>query len=474
MLPESVRNVRPEGRQVAGGFFSTIGLRLLCQVLFLPGTEQVPMHLAIITAGGAGMFCGSCMHDNTWARALHQSGIDVSLIPLYTPIRVDEEDQTSSPVFFGGINTYLNDKVSFWHRLPRFLTRWLDSPMLIRLATLRAVSNDAAELGSMTATMLLGEDGPHQQAGKELAEFVAHLNPDQVVFSNSLLSGSLRELKRRYSGPVHCVLQGDDVFLDGLPEPFRSVVMQRLKERAAEFDGFITHSPFYQSYMSNYLELPIDRFAGFPLAIDCSKHDGLPKLKRGDPPTVGYFARVCPEKGLDVLVESVLELRQTIPDIRLRVGGYLGPQNRDYFERVCRLAKPLGDAFEYIGSPATHVEKVEFFKSIDVLSVPARFQEPKGIYVLEAWANGVPVVLPDHAAFPSLIQSTGGGLLSEFGSTASLADRLRQILLDSELRLTLAEAGHQGVREKHDLAALVQATRALFHSRTLEATTESA
>ncbi|MFT5325958.1 MAG: hypothetical protein ACI8P0_003832, partial [Planctomycetaceae bacterium] len=50
------------------------------------------MHVAIITAGGAGMFCGSCMHDNTWARALRDAGHDVILIPTYTPIRVDEED----------------------------------------------------------------------------------------------------------------------------------------------------------------------------------------------------------------------------------------------------------------------------------------------------------------------------------------------------------------------------------------------
>ena len=58
------------------------------------------MHIAIITAGGAGMFCGSCMHDNSWAKGLLAAGVEVSLLPMYTPIRVDEEDQTSTPVFF--------------------------------------------------------------------------------------------------------------------------------------------------------------------------------------------------------------------------------------------------------------------------------------------------------------------------------------------------------------------------------------
>ena len=404
------------------------------------------------------MFCGSCMHDNTWARALHQAGVEVSLIPLYTPIRVDEEDQTSSPIFFGGINVFLSDHFKFWRSLPRFLTRWLDSPTIIRRATNGAVGNDAAELGSMTSSMLLGESGPHRQAGEELAEFVASLNPDVVCFSNSLLSGSLRTLRKKYAGRVFCVLQGDDVFLDGLIEPYRQKVMSTLTVRAAEFDGYIVHSQFYRNYMSQYLNLPREKFIELPLSIDCAKHDGKPKAGLGHPPTVGYFARICPEKGLDALVQSVLKLKQDIPNIQLRAGGYLGSQNQTYFETVRQMAAPLGEAFQYIGSPATHAEKVDFFKSIDVFSVPARFQEPKGLYVLESWANGIPVVLPDHAAFPELIESTGGGLLSENENCESLAELLRQVLQDSTLRKKLAEAGYNGVRQQHDFSRLAEAT----------------
>ena len=422
------------------------------------------MHIAIVTAGGAGMFCGSCMHDNTWARALHDAGIEVSLIPLYTPIRVDEPDLTSSPVFFGGINVYLNDRFPFWKRIPRFMTRWLDAPGVISRATRGAVGNDAAELGRMTRSMLQGEEGPHQQAGEELAEYVGKLNPDLVCFSNSLVSGSLRTLRKHFSGRVFCVLQGDDVFLDGLVEPWRSEVMTLLKERAAEFDGFIVHSRFYLEYMARYLNLPESKFLILPLAIDCSKHDGVPKPELGQPPTVGYFARICPEKGLDCLVESVVQLKRDIPDIRLRAGGYLGPQNATYFENVRRLAEPLGASFEYIGSPNTHEEKVSFFKSIDVFSVPARFQEPKGLYVLEAWANGIPVALPDHAAFPELIESTGGGLLVSPGDSSALADSLRQILTNADTRIRFAEAGHKGVRANHGLQSLAKATRYAFNN----------
>jgi len=422
------------------------------------------MHIAIITAGGAGMFCGSCIHDNTWARALRAAGVEVSLIPLYTPIRVDEEDQTTSPLFFGGINTYLEGRYSWWSRVPRFLTRWLDSPSVIRAATQRAISTNARDLGAMTVSMIEGEQGPHRRAGEELSEYIAHLKPDVVCFSNALLSGTLKALKEAFRGPVHCILQGDDIFLDGLVEPFRSRVLALLAERAAAFDGFITHSGYYRDYMAEYLRLPVDKFRQLPLTIDFAAHDGKPKLGCGRPPTIGYFARVCPEKGIDRLVQAVLLLRQRIPDVRLKVGGYLGGQHRSYFEEVVRSAAPLGDAFEYIGSPPDKREKIEFLKSLDVFSVPTVYREPKGIYALEAWANGIPVVLPAHGAFPELVESTGGGLLFDANSPEQLASTLERVLTDESLRANLAKQGYEGVQRQHDLQHLARSTIELFDS----------
>ena len=82
-----------------------------------------------------------------------------------------------------------------------------------------------------------------RQAGEELADYVARLKPDFVCFSNSLLSGSLPALRQLYSGRVYCVLQGDDVFLDGLIEPYRSEVMKALTKQAAEFDGRSCRQP---------------------------------------------------------------------------------------------------------------------------------------------------------------------------------------------------------------------------------------
>src|SRR5947208_1576009 len=154
------------------------------------------MHLALITAGGAGMFCGSCMHDNTLARALIALGHEVSLIPTYTPIRVDERDVSSRQVFLGGINVYLDAVVPLWRRLPRAAIRWLDSPRVIGLLGRIAISADARNLGRVTVALLEGEQGPESREIGELAGFVgAQLKPDVVCFSNALLAGVLPRLK---------------------------------------------------------------------------------------------------------------------------------------------------------------------------------------------------------------------------------------------------------------------------------------
>jgi glycosyltransferase involved in cell wall biosynthesis len=412
------------------------------------------------------MFCGSCMHDNTWARALMNQGHEVSLIPTYTPIRVDEANLSDRRVFFGGINVYAEYRIPWlWSRTPRVLTRWLDSPWVIGLATKFGVSNNADDLGALTLAMLDGEAGPQRREIEELVDFLAgELKPDAIIFSNALLVGAVRRLKERFAGPVFCMLQGDDIFLEDLPEPYRGAALARIHERAQQFDGFLVHSRYYRDFMAMYLGLPPEKFHLLPLGIDFEGHDGIPQQRNGSDFTVGYFARVCPEKGLHQLVDAFRILHARHPAVRLRAGGYLGKRDQKYFRDVCHKCRDLGDAFEYAGSPATHAEKVAFFKSLDVLSVPTVYREPKGLYVLEALANGVPVVQPRHGSFPELIEATGGGLLVDVDKPEALADALESLMHSPDSRLTLAREGHRNVRAKFGEQALAEATLAALEA----------
>lgn len=420
--------------------------------------QQPFMHIAIVTAGGAGMFCGSCMHDNTWARALLRAGHEVSLIPTYTPIRVDETDLSLGQVFMGGINVYLSDRWKFWTKLPRFARKWLDSPAVIRALTKRAVSNDASELGPLTLSMLQGEHGPHREAIIELDNFIStELRPDVVIFSNALLAGAVEELKRRFQGPVLCMLQGDDVFLDGLSEQYRRQVIELVSEKSQRFDGFVTHTRFYRDYMSQYLRLPRDKFSQIPLGIDCTEQTGTPELRGASPLTIGYFARIAPEKGLHNLIEAFVLLKRQLPEAQLKIGGDLRSQNRAYFEECLAAAGNVRDGITYVGSPKSLSEKVAFLSSVDLLSVPTQFLEPKGLYVLEALANGTPVVQPGHGAFPEILEATQGGLIVDPLNAQALADGLLQ-LADGSQRQQFAQQGWERVREVYSDDAMARAT----------------
>ena len=122
------------------------------------------------------------------------------------------------------------------------------------------------------------------------------------------------------------------------------------------------------------------------------------------------------------LVDAFLRLRRIggAPSCLLRVSGWLGENNRAYYNEQQRRIEEAGlaDSFEHVESP-DHASKVRFLQSLDVLSVPTTYREPKGLYVLEALANGVPVVQPRHGSFPELIEATQGGLLVEPGELGS-------------------------------------------------------
>ncbi len=408
------------------------------------------------------MFCGSCMHDNTWARALMDAGVEVTLLPMYTPIRVDEANHTSTRIFFGGINVYLDQYVPGWRYLPRWLTHPLDAEWLLRLVSQRGVSNNAAELGALTEATIAGANGAQAREGAQLVDFLVHqLRPDVIVFSNVMLCGEIERLRSQFKGPVLCTLQGDDIFLDGLTEPHRTRVLNRLREIVQQLDGFLVHSRFYAEYMQRYLSASAEKFHALPLGIDCRGHTGSPRTA-GKPPTIGYFARVAPEKGLRELVQATLILQERGLDFRVLAGGYLNPQQPEYWGEVQRLAKPLGDRFHYAGSPDTLAEKVAIYRQFDVLSVPSPYRDPKGLYVLEAWANGIPVVQPAHGHFPEMIDECGGGVTVPPGDPVALADGLERMLTDEPFRFSHAQAGWNAVRHRHDLAALAACTKELF------------
>lgn len=430
------------------------------------------MKIAFITAGAAGMFCGSCMRDNTLVAALRNLGHDALLIPTYTPIRTDETDVSEPRVFFGGINVYLEQKTWLFRHTPWFLDRLLNFNRLLRWVSRFAVRTPYSVLGSLTVSMLQGREGNQRKEVARLAAWLAqHFPPDVVVLSNALLSGALGELKRTLAAPIFVTLQGDDIFLDALPAADRQTCIRLIQNNDAAVTGYICTSRYYADFMAGYLGIERAKMHVIHPGLNLAGHRERP-VRDEAVPAIGYFARICPEKGFHNLVDAFIRLRQApeAPPCRLLASGWLGENNRGYFdEQRSKLESAgLAAAFAYIECP-THEDKVRFFHSIDVLSVPTTYREPKGLYVLEAWANGVPVVQPRHGSFPELVEATGGGLLVPPGDIAALAGALRQVLEDRDLRDRLGRTAAAAIRERFTAEAMAQQTAALLDAQTHKA-----
>ncbi|HWB12597.1 MAG TPA: glycosyltransferase family 4 protein [Pirellulales bacterium] len=423
--------------------------------------------IAYLTAGGAGMFCGSCMRDNTLAAALGKLGCDVQLIPLYTPIRTDEENVSVDRVFFGGINVYLQQNVPLFRFLPGFLVRWLDHPRLIDGVAHFGIQTSGRKLGDLALSVLRGEHGYQRGEVARLVEWLAgHVRPQLINLSNLLIAGCVPAIKRELNVPVVVTLQGDDLFLEELPQAYQSRARDELRRLAADVDGFMVFSRYYAQYMAEVLQVPAERFHIVPMGIKVDDYHALQRAtEAGRPPTVGYLARLCQAKGLHLLVDAYLRLRKLpgTEHARLQVAGWLPPAERKFVDNeFARLhAAGVGDDFRYWGV-LERDQKLDFLKSIDVLSVPTTYREPKGIFVLEALASGVPVVQPAHGAFPELLAATGGGVLVPPNEPQQLAQTLRDLLVDHATRLELARQGRERVLGDFSAARMAEATLEVY------------
>ena len=80
-------------------------------------------------------------------------------------------------------------------------------------------------------------------------------------------------------------------------------------------------------------------------------------------------------------------------------------------------------------------------------------RESKGLPVLEAWASGVPVVLPDHGAFSEMVADTGGGLLYDPQRPEALAEALGRMLCDEAFAAECGRRARRAVYERYTRSA---------------------
>ena len=423
------------------------------------------MKILYLTAGAAGMYCGSCLLDNALATELMARGHDVILQPLYTPTLTDEKNVSQPRIFFGGISVYLEQYIPFFRKTPWFFDRLWDSARVIKLFSGRGISPNPEDLGELTVSMLKGENGhQHKELDKLLHWLKSESLPEVVHFQNSLLVGLANPIQQILHRPICVTLQGEDYFLERLGGSYRREALELMRVGVSSVDAFVVYSDFYANLMTDLLRIPARKMHVVPMGINLAGFE--PRASRSPGVhRIGYFARVAPEKGLHILCEAyrILRQEQQFPPMRLEVAGYLAREHQSYLAEIQQKMKAWGlqSEFQYHGV-LDRSHKVQFLQQLDVFSVPVVFDDPKGLPVLEAMACGVPVVQPRCGGFPEILANTSGGILFEPGNAQGLADCLRSVLLGEELARILKRKGAEGVHRHYGVGRMADRTVSLY------------
>ncbi|MHC4354286.1 MAG: glycosyltransferase family 4 protein [Planctomycetota bacterium] len=409
----------------------------------------------ITPSAGDSFYCENCLRDATLVNAMIKLGHDVLMVPLYLPVQVEgTAAEHVSPIFFGGLNVYLQQKSALFRKTPRWLDKLLDSPRLLSWIGRKAGMTSAKDLGETTTSMLAGEQGQQIKELNRLVEWLAgqENKPHIVCLSNILLVGLAGPLKQKLGVPVVCLLQDEDGFLDGLASPYSEQAWQIIAERSKDVDAFIAVSKYYADAMRQRLGFDSDRVHVVYTGISL---DGYESENAGpEVPAIGYLSRTCHDRGLDTLIDAFVKLkkREGLSNVRLRITGGGRTDDKVFLDKIQQQlgSHGLTGDVEFLPDFGGNARR-EFLQSLSVLSVPEKQPVAYGLYVLEALAAGVPFVEPDSGVFPELLEITGGGVLCEPNNPDALAEAIGELLLNPSHARELGKRGREAVAEKFDV-----------------------
>ena len=416
------------------------------------------MKVISLTPGTGSFHCGSCIRDNTLVLALRELGHDVLMVPLYLPFVADEDTSQGVPVFLGGVNAYLQQKSATFRAMPKWMDKVLDANFLLRKVSHRAGMTSARDLGSMTVSTLKGLGGFQKKEIAHLIKFIkGKEKPDVIMISNVLLTGLIKPIKEAIDCKIVVTLQGEDTFLDSLPQPFCKEAWDLIRENCQDADLFLPVSHYHYKLMNARLGLAEEKVKVVYNGLDLG--DFRSSSFPNSPPVLGMLSRLIPGKGLEMLTEAYIHIRQNnlIPDLKLKIAGSK-TKSEDLFlnsvQEKLKLAGYLEDAdFAY---NITEEEKIEFLANLTMFSTPAEYGESFGLYVIEAVAAGLPVIQPDSAAFPELLGYLDCGTMYKTGDHLNLAEKIIDVYVNLDREKNRASKAAVKVRQEFSEIAMAE------------------
>jgi glycogen synthase len=163
------------------------------------------------------------------------------------------------------------------------------------------------------------------------------------------------------------------------------------------------------------------------------------RIRRAEAGFILFFGRLDVfQKGLDTLIAAFALLRESHPDVVLKVAG----RGKDA-AGVDRLAHAAGvaDGVELLG-PVTDARRLELLAGATLMLMPSRF-EGFGMVAAEAMAAGVPLVSSDAGSLPEVVAPPAGGLTVPVGDPGALARAAAALLDDEDRRADLSRTARE-------------------------------
>lgn len=243
-------------------------------------------------------------------------------------------------------------------------------------------------------------------------------------------------LRNLFAPNTPIVMQTAQNILKNYPPPFSLLEKRAFREIAG-------------AYMCSETVREVLKTKGFRKPIQIAYFgvdmEAFQPVERPDdePFTIGYIGRLMPPKGVLVLVDALAQIKAE--NWRFLVVG--DGTERPTMER--KLAEHgLLDRCDFVGA-VQYEETPKYFQKIDVLAMPTittpKFREQFGRVLIEAMACNVPVVGSTCGAIPEVIGEAG--IVVAENDAAALANGLRRLIRDTDLRKTLSSAGRRRVQE---------------------------
>lgn len=173
-----------------------------------------------------------------------------------------------------------------------------------------------------------------------------------------------------------------------------------------------------------------------------------------------FLGRLCKEKGIGELLDSVPKIREQIPDFRLILGGF-------WEEGSEALQKKAEDLSDVVSCPGwvTGREKEKLFEACSIFVLPTWF-EGQPVSLLEAMAQGLCVAASEVGGIPEILAAdeTGKrpGMLLPPQDAEALAESLISLLRDESLRRKYGQNARNRIQEQYDINRYVERLLSIY------------